>query len=234
MTKFLKKIRINQKGTALLVALLVMGVLISISLALSTLILRESLSIRELIDAGKAYYAAESGIEEALYYLDSRLPGWEGNENNLGAVSDKATFSYVVKNKCNSYPCFDEDEYNLDLMQAYNYYDVLDLNESITVPLFIVDNEGQVKAAKDFTVEFFTKFNPWTDLKFQNASDLSGWDVLRWKLFGLKQTENGYATEALHDFTAVSAAKNTATGETFSTNANVPSWFGSKACTPAS
>lgn len=233
MINLFKKIRVNEKGTALLVALLVMGVLISISLALSALILGEARSTRELIDAGKAYYAAESGIENALYYIDSRLPGWEGKENNLGEVGEGAAFSYVVKNKCNSYPCIEADEYEIgsNPSDAYYYYDVLELNESITVPLFTVDDEGNVVAAQAFTVEFFTKFNPKTDLKFQGAAALSGWDVLRWKLFGLKVADDGsYQTEALHDFTAVSAAKNSETGESFSTNASHPSWFGSRAC----
>lgn len=237
MSNLFKKIRKSEKGTALLVALLVMGVLISISLALSALILGEARSTRELIDAGKAYYAAESGIENALYYIDSRLPGWEGEPNNLGEVGEGAAFSYVVKNKCNSYPCIEADEYEIgsNPSDAYYYYDVLELNESITVPLFTVDDEGKVMAAQHFTVEFFTKFNPATDLKFQNAASLSGWDVLRWKLFGLKQADDGsYQTEALHDFTAVSAFKNMNTGEAFSTNAYVPSWFGSRACDESS
>lgn len=230
MSNLFKKIRKNEKGTALLVALLVMGVLISISLALSALILGEARSTKELIDAGKAYYAAESGIEEALYYIDSRLPGWEGDANNVRKVGEGAAFSYVVDNKCSSYPCIEADEYDLASMKAYNYYDVLELNESITVPLFTVDEEGEVVAALDFTVEFFTNFDPRKDLKFQDPSALSGWDVLRWKLFGLRKTNEGYATEALHDFTAVSAANNNSSGETFSTNAILPSWFGSRAC----
>jgi hypothetical protein len=230
MLKKFAKIWRREKGTALLVALLVMGVLIAISLALSTLILSEARSTKELIDAGRAYYAAESGIEEALYYLDTELPGWEGADVNIGEVGERAVFSYEVKNKCNAYPCFDEKEYALGAMYAHNFYDVLELNETITIPLFTVNQDSEVEPVRYFTVEFFTIFNPMTDLVFSEG--ISGWDVLRWKVFGLWQSndDGSYHTEALHDFTAVSAARNSDDGSEFLTNAAVPSWFGTHSC----
>jgi len=228
MNKLSLKIWKDRSGTALLVALLVMGVLIAISLALSSLILRESGAVRELIDAGRAYYAAESGIEQALYKLDTSLPGWEGMDANLGKVGENAVFSYEVKNKCNSYPCFDVDEYDTASMSAYNFYDILQLNESITIPLFTVDEGGNVNSVEDFTVEFFMAFNPATDLIFSGS--VSGWDVLRWKVFGLRDVEGSLVTESIHDFTAVSSAVNTYTGEEFVSNAENPSWFGTMAC----
>jgi hypothetical protein len=228
MNRFYFKICRNESGTALLVALLVMGVLIAISLTLSSLILRESVSTKKLIDSGRAYYAAESGIEEALYFLDISLPGWEGDSENYGVVGDLAAYEYEVKNKCNSYPCFDDDEY--DVMPAYAYYGILELNENITIPLFTVDDEGKVDPVIDFTVEFFTNFSPTEDLLIENSAALSGWDVLRWKVFTLRNTEDGYITESLHDFTAVSSVKNIKSGEEFTSNAENPSWFGSKSC----
>ena len=223
----MSKIWKDRSGTALLVALLVMGVLIAISLALSALILGESRAVRELIDAGRAYYAAESGIEQALYKLDTSLPGWEGMNANLGKVGENAVFSYEVKNKCNSYPCFDADEYDTASMSAYNFYDILELNESITIPLFTVD-DGEVDSVENFTVEFFMAFNPATDLIFSGS--VSGWDVLRWKIFGLRDVEGSLVTESIHDFTAVSSAVNISTGEEFDSNAVNPSWFGTMAC----
>jgi hypothetical protein len=228
----LKKTIREVRGTALLVALLVMGVLIALSLALSSLILGESRSTRQLIDAGRAYYAAESGIEQALYNLDTNLPGWEGKEANIGKSGEDAVFTYEVKNQCNSYPCFDED-YNTAMMEAKDFYDVLELNETVTIPLFtVVDVNGvpEIQVVENFTVEFFTNFSPKEDLIFDDASQLSGWDVLRWKIFGLRDTGNGFVTESIHDFTAVSAAHNIRTGEDFSSHAGLPSWFGSVKC----
>ena len=72
-----KEILKNRRGTALLIALLVMGVFIAVSLVLSALILREVRITKTFVDAGQAYYSAESGIEIGLYALNTRLPGWE-------------------------------------------------------------------------------------------------------------------------------------------------------------
>ncbi|MBU1152316.1 hypothetical protein KJ632_05870, partial [Patescibacteria group bacterium] len=174
--------------------------------------------------AGKAYYAAESGVEEALYYLDNELPGWENGSNGEAFVlSDGLTYDYEVKNKCDSYPCFDADEFDVAAAPAEAFYGVLELNETLTLPLFTLDEDGEVDSVKDFTVEYFLAFDPSTDLRIEN---MSGWDILRWKLFGMKDTEEGYVTESISDFTAALTFKN----EVGSTYAKSPSWFGTKQC----
>ncbi len=214
----------DNRGTALLTALLIMGVFIAISLALSTLVVRELRVTRDMLDAGKAYYAAESGVEEALYHLDKNLPGWHGESEKI-ELGENVNFEYAVKNTCNVYPCLDE-EYDLSNAPLKAYYDVLDLNETTTVPLFTVDEDGNVHSVKDFTVEFFAGFDPQTDLKIQNTSS---WDVLRWKVFGMKNTPEGYTTDSIDDFTAV-ASGHTASGDEVYAGAESPSWFGSVDC----
>lgn len=228
-------------GTALLVSLLVMGVLIAISLILSSLILRETRVVKDLIDAGKAYYAAESGIEIALYELNNNLPGWEPvvSENDYKSFEISENDSkgeFKVANRCSAYPCFDED---FDVSGEFGpvpspkeFYGVLDLNESITIPLFVAENEGaSVANVGNFVVEFFAPFDPERHLNI-TANNLSGWDVLRWKVFGVRKDESGAGarvTESISDFTALSMANRAEEDgvEAFSTNATYPSWFGS-------
>jgi hypothetical protein len=227
MKKFLLKIWGDRKGSALIVALLVMGVFMAVSLVLSSLIFRELRVTRDLLQAGRAYYAAEAGIEKAMYFLDKNLPGWE-KESEEG-LSEQADFDYRVKNTCYSYPCFDEEEYDLTdpepLPEAF--YDVLELNENIMLPLFTVNENGEVDSIEDFTVEFFAAFNPQEDLKIDN---IAGWDVLRWKIFGMNELDNGnLVTESISDFTAISAA-HTGVGDDPFANADQPSWFGSVSC----
>ncbi len=223
----MKNVIKNNQGTALLVALLVMGVLIAISLSLSVLILRETRITKDLLDSGKAYYAAESGIEVAMYNLKNELPGWETDEKKykpLKLGGDRAVAEYKVDNTCNSYPCFDAG-FNSTGAPASAYYDYLELNETITIPLFVVKN-GQTVEAKNFVVQYYVAFNPALDLKLQG--DLSSWDVLRWKIFGLyKQGDMvSQSTESISDFTAVSTSLNSKTGTEGQTNANTPTWFG--------
>ncbi|MBI2634540.1 pilus assembly PilX N-terminal domain-containing protein [Candidatus Peregrinibacteria bacterium] len=214
----------NSGGTALLVALLVMSVLMTVSVLLSRLVLRETQIVKKLIDSGRAYYAAESGVELALYGLAQNLPGWEA-ENSF-KVDEKAVGEYAVDNRCNAYPCF-EKGYDLNGVEAKEFYGALDLNESVNVPLFVVDEEGVPSPVENFTVEFFATFDPKTDLDVAlRGGELSGWDVMRWKVFGIN--EMSAVTETISDFTALSMQN--MGGEFFTTNAQNPSWFGTKDC----
>ncbi|MFA7685394.1 MAG: pilus assembly PilX N-terminal domain-containing protein [Candidatus Gracilibacteria bacterium] len=243
MIKIVETIWRNKKGTALLTAMLIMGVLITISIALSSLVMREVRVTKDLMDAGKAFYAAESGVEEALYFLNNKLPGWQTERKEdgkpdpvvreFGAEGNKNKFQYFVKNQCTSYPCIDE-EYNLgDGTQGSepppeSFYDVMDLNENVLIPLFVVgkDEEGTevIKPVENFTVEFYGMFNPLTDLKVGNA--LSGWDVLRWKVFGMKKHGQDFGTESISDFSAFASDLNNGAVA----DAANPSWFGTVAC----
>lgn len=226
----------NRRGTALLVALLVMGVLVAVSLALSSLIFRETRVVKDLIDSGRAYYAAEAGIEKALYGLNTNLPGWEPDDDDgNGYTSFKvdrekdSVAEYKVSNRCKAFPCFDEGYDVASVSDPSEFYGVLDLNESITIPLFVVNGDGgDVTDVKHFAVEFFAKFNPQEHLNLnaETSRFLRGWDVLRWKVFGVNDRVN--VTETISDFTALSMANRG--DESFLTNASNPSWFGTRSC----
>ncbi len=212
-------------------ALLVMGVLMAVSLALSALIFRETRITKEFIDSGQAYYAAESAIEVGLYGLNNNLPGWgtEGYESLKIDDDFNSVAELNVKNQCQAYPCFD-DGFDISTAEPKEFYSVLGLNESITVPLFVVE-DGVAKDVTDFVVEFYAPFSPQDDLNINPAADwqLSGWDVLRWKIMGItNQNPAKPVTETVSDFTAVSM--NNIGGEQYSSNATNPSWFGTKDC----
>lgn len=216
-------------GTALIVALLVMGVLMAISLALSTLVLRESVVTREFLDAGQSYYAAESASEIGLYGVKNSLPGWEPDldgkpinikiDNNYGVVAQ-----LKILNKCRAYPCFDEG-YDLDSAETKAFYAVLGLNESVTIPLFVIGENGEPTPITDFDVEFYAGFEA-EDLYLKQA--VSDWDVLRWKIVGLTNVGGKLVTESISDFTAVSKI---VAGKF--TNPDIPSWFGTSSCNGA-
>jgi len=239
----MKNLLDDNKGTALLIALLVMGVFIAISLALSSLIFRELRITKDLVSSGKAYYAAESGVELALYKLNNNLPGWEPQADKddykfvkLGA-SESSVAEYRVKNRCTAYPCFDEEEFDhgsVDNLMAY--YDVLELNESISLPLFIVEEgrDGELKEVpvKNFTVEFFTPFDPVKDLKFSSFDiERRDWDLLRWKIYGIHKGDNTQITQSISDLAAVSSVSNVGIVDgNFGDIPASPSWFGTVSC----
>ncbi len=210
-----------KKGSALLVALLVMGVLISVSLALSVLILRESRVTKQLLDSGKAYYAAEAAIEEALYRLENELPGWENVPEKIAlAEGDDTSFEYQLFNRCEDYPCIDEDDYDLESLEPAAYYDFLPIGSTATITLFYVD-EGTVKTPENFQVQFFVKVGAGEFLDDFKLNDL---DILRWKIFSLKYVGDNYQTESISDLEAAGVIGGAAT------DAKSPSWFGTKEC----
>lgn len=226
------KLHKNRSGTALIVALLVMGVLMAISLALSALVLRESVVTREFLDAGQSFYAAESASEIGLYGVKNNLPGWEpaGGVSVPISVGENAVAELKVSNKCRAYPCFDGG-YDFDgkasgvVPEAKAFYATLGLNESVTIPLFVMGDEGKATEITDFNVEFYANFKP-DDIKItKDGLNVSDWDVLRWKIVGLKEYGSKTFTESISDFTAVSVA----TDGTFTDPAN-PSWFGTSSC----
>jgi len=214
----------------LLVALLVMGVLMAISLAVSTLVLRESQVTRALIDSGQSYYAAESGVELALYGINHELPGWQPTNDEgyaVAEISDFAVAEYRVNNRCKAFPCFDTD-FEIDVDNpppAQAFYYELGLNETISIPLFITQAGGERQDVGNFTVEFWSPLNPGVhlDLASSDGVALSSWDVLRWKVLGIE--EGTGEPESISDFTALST---TGTGQT--TDAQSPSWFGTVDC----
>jgi hypothetical protein len=239
-TTMIKRFRkIGEEGSALLTALLVMGILIAISLATSMLIVREVGLTKLTLDAGKAFYGAESGVEMALLELEENLPGYEVEEGDddgffeLGGENgDEVEVQYSIANKASVYPYFDEEEFDLSSVGVENVealYDVLELNESITVPLFTVGEDGEEVPVTEFRVQYFVKFNPQSDLRISATADiLSGWDVLRWKIFGVTDSLTDAQTESINDFTAVTVDATTDA----QTDAQVPTWFGSVPCGP--
>jgi hypothetical protein len=179
------------------------------------------------LDAGKAYYAAESGIEIGLLDVKEHAPGWEPGSEISEDVADGQNFELTLKNKASSYPYLDSTKYDLESAESEAFYDVLELNESVTVPLFTVDESGKEVPVHDFVVYYYVNFGP-DDLKFSDTAVLSGWDILRWKIYGLTETQP-VITESINDFTAVSVIEKLG-GDTEITNAASPTWIGSVDC----
>jgi hypothetical protein len=77
----------NQKGVAIYLILVIMAIFLDISLGLSVVLFSEILNIREIGYSVVAFYAAESGIEEAFYW-DLQECVTIGCETNVYCVHD--------------------------------------------------------------------------------------------------------------------------------------------------
>ena len=71
----MKNINNNQKGSSLLLTVLIMAAIVSIAIGVSRLSLREIVLTRDVSKSLIAYYAAEAGIEAAIFYDRSVVGG---------------------------------------------------------------------------------------------------------------------------------------------------------------
>lgn len=198
MKKNVNKIR-KQRGSALLIAILVTGVLMILTLGLSDLVIREIRLNRNLVATGKAYFSAEAGIENALLDLHENFPGYQTN-GKVEYLGDKNNpdfhYSYEISNQADSIPYFEKDQliyvnaqgkivnagsaqampvsaatlYSLHPEATYN---ALPLNGSVVIPLSkpIVDGEGKMVGMQNVQNFKIEYYFPW-DLK--NNPNLAG------------------------------------------------------------
>ncbi len=64
----------KEKGVALLITFLIMGIALSIVLGVSVILVSEIKVIREMGNSVKAFYAADTGIEEIIYFDNKKIP----------------------------------------------------------------------------------------------------------------------------------------------------------------
>jgi hypothetical protein len=216
----------TRKGTAIIVAMLVMAILLTITLSLSLLTVSEMRQTGDVVAAGKAYYAAEAGVENALLDLQEHLPGYQtaglANADEQGWISASAgdlSYRYRIRNQGDRYPYFDDDKPvyltpGVGITKEYLYgsyteatYNVLPLNQTVTIPLFAACPDGTsfkdvTKFVLEYYVDFDTDVTEW-DINGITSAHLQDFDILRWKLFGEpKDTDPGKPTrtEAISDF----------------------------------
>ena len=183
-----------------------MGILIVLTLALSDLVIREIHQTQDAVASGKAYFAAEAAVENALLDLHENLPGFELADNTNKDCQPQADtdfrFCYGIHNTADKFPYFEPGKalfldpnnpgraisstalYDIDPQKTYN---VLGLNQSVVIPLS-TDLKGQPNDVHEFLVEYY--FDP-SIYKKLPIDAVNGFDVLRWKLFGYPQKVPG-------------------------------------------
>ncbi len=92
----------KRKGISIVLAVLILTTLLAIALGISTFISREIKMIREVGYSTQAFYAADSGIEEAL--LTSTFPSGQVDGANY-AVSCTCCNSNLYGNVCPTPVC---------------------------------------------------------------------------------------------------------------------------------
>lgn len=187
-----------------MVAILVMGILMTLTLGLSALVVREIRQTGDIVAAGKAFYAAEAGVETALLDLHEHLPGYQTvNDSNAEGWVDKKIdenldYRYRIRNQGDRYPFFDADQPvyltpGVGVPKDFLYakggpneatYNVLALNQTVTIPLFVDCGDGTFKDVKNFVLEYYVDFDLDPENTLHLGNKISDFDIMRWKLFG--------------------------------------------------
>lgn len=94
------------KGVSLLLAILILGSVTAIAAAISFLMFREIKISGDVADSARAFYAADTGVEAALYFYKSQNKCQDGaGSGPAGIDSGGATYEFkieVVEDKVNS------------------------------------------------------------------------------------------------------------------------------------
>lgn len=195
-TNLLKENHKTSQGSALLIALMLMGILLMLSLGVSNLLIENLRDTRVLTEKTKAWYAAESGVERALLHISQNPPGSEEQtQKSLGNTG--ATYHYAIKAASEIFPVPEPYE-------TSPLYEVLPLNESVTLPLFQGNNPDE--EVTNFKVEYF--LSPRIQ-EIRSIYVLENFDILRWKIFGIRKTPpDSGAMEVLNEFSPLQQGRN--------------------------
>lgn len=163
----------NEKGSALLVAILLMTFVIVFGLGISSLIIDSIRVERSVVEAGKAYFAAEAGVERALYYEENYLPGYEVVDEMDVLENDAELLYSLLALSDTQVPCEHRDE----------EWRMLGVQESISLPLFYWDEDNSDRYDLPFfNLEFY--------VDRMGEDPLVNGNALRWKILGLDNSGN--------------------------------------------
>jgi hypothetical protein len=204
----------NKEGSSLLITLIVMGILLTLSLGVSDLMMGTMKDTRLLLEKTKAWYAAESGIEISLLKIADNAPGYEDSgEENFDPAEAGTKFSYQIHAAASVIPEKEAYEIKTD---ADRFAD-LQLSSSVVIPLFRGANPEDT--VKKLRVEYYLAPN----LNIAGGHVDEDLDILRWKIFGIASDGK---MEVINEFLPLMQGNSASSPTCFGTGTNC--WNASK------
>lgn len=217
---------IEKKGSALVMSLFFMAILVVLSFAVNYMLLNEVRSERNFLEGVKAYYSAEAGIEDALLQVSVSNAGVDiVDKVDVAFVQDAfypeenivgSKYTYDVFSRGSFNPCSFEDQ--------EGGFAVLKSGESVVIPL---------EADAPFNVEYYivnTKY-PFDTPNNNDPSWVMQNDVLRWKILGNRLDGDAVGKlEAISEYIPIYDVNHNAHNapSTFGTSAEFPEYQSGK------
>lgn len=218
---------IEKKGSALVMSLFFMAILVVLSFAVNYMLLNEVRSERNFLEGVKAYYSAEAGIEDALLQVSVSNAGVDIVDEEVGVPfvqeamnlsSDEAgnisgsKYTYNVMSRGSYNPCPFEEKNE-------SGFAVLKSGESVVIPLTGND---------EFNVKYYIVN---TEYPYDTPSWVMQNDVLRWKILGNRLDGDAVGKlEAISEYIPIYDVNHNASSNpsTFGTSAEWPKYQSGK------
>ena len=175
----------DRQGSALLVALIIMGILMTIAIGVSEVLIRSVHDSRQLIDRTTAWYRAESGIETALNKITNNAPGFEEKDIEEKREDGTELYKYSISAAAITVP---ENPYSGAPVEET--YSDLALGQTVNIPLFSAAQSENTSGSSTESqeVQGVTEFKLYYylngELKLKGGIRAADLDILRWKIFG--------------------------------------------------
>ncbi len=173
----------EDRGSALLISLLLMAFLAVFGIGMSQLIVKSIRVERNMVEAGKAYFAAESGVERGLYFHENELPGYEVPEGEQEVeLTNSTSYTYTMVAQDVTVPCsYETDDWR-----------TIEVQESVLWPLFRYDDANGRVDLEHFELTYSPDRG--------NLSPRVDGNALRWKILGIDGQGNTQAISGLLPF----------------------------------
>ncbi len=189
----------TRRGSALITTFLITSLIMLVAVGIAQLIAGDIRTGSDFVQDGKALYMAEAGLENGLYNLKQKLPGYQPEKPLSSASSetpDGLSYETTLLTQTTDIPHVEPGQVNA--LSAKSAYNTLEQQRSVAIPLFTVDKDNKAMPVKKFLVKYFVPFDD--NVPKAQLQDI---DLLRWKIVGISsKTHNA---ESISDFTAASA-----------------------------
>ncbi|MBT6068978.1 hypothetical protein HOG48_04445 [Candidatus Peregrinibacteria bacterium] len=175
-----------KRGSALVMSLLFMMILIVLSFSVNYMLINEIRAERNFLSGAKAYYAAEAGLEDALLNVSLQDAG--------AAVESKADPVMFVEDAVATYPNLvsDSQNYSYDVISRSTEYTPCDFERPDTLH----DTFGMLRAGESAVIPLDSVSNFQVDYYVLDTTSpfdvpsfvMQNKDVLRWQIVGNRNT----------------------------------------------
>ncbi len=150
----------TRRGSALITTFLITSLIMLVAVGIAQLIAGDIRTGSDFVQDGKALYMAEAGLENGLYNLKQKLPGYQPEKplsSASGETPDGLSYEATLFTQATDIPHVEAGQVNA--LSAKSAYSILKQQQSVAIPLFTVDKDNKATPVTKFLVKYFVPFD---------------------------------------------------------------------------